>query len=251
MPDETKQLTLAESAALERQQPTSLYAVFADMARDPRIEPSRIAQLMELQERAEKRNAEKEFIEAMNRLQPRLPRVTKKGKIEFTSKGVTQSTPFARFEDVDAAVRPLLTQEGFSIAFGTAPYDKGGLLITATLSHKAGHSRTESMPLPFDTSGSKNSIQAVGSTLSYGKRYLICAMLNIVTEGLDNDAASIGFVTEQQLNSLHDMVQEISLTPERVTKFLETMAAKSFAEIPRAAFPAAMNLLGAMRRKGS
>ena len=40
--------------------------------------------------------------------------------------------------------------------------------------------------LPLDTSGSKNGVQAVGSTVSYGKRYAICALLNIST-GDDTD----------------------------------------------------------------
>ena len=157
-----KQLALQSDAQVQKIEdaPANLYQIFAAMARDNSIEPSRIAQLMELQERAEKR-------EAMNRLQPKLPRITKLGKIDLG--GSRKPLSFAKYEDIDRAVRPLLTGEGFSIGFGTSVYDKG-IIISATLSHSAGHSRTESMPLPFDEGPGRNKIQAVGSTLSYGKR---------------------------------------------------------------------------------
>jgi ERF superfamily len=231
--------------------PTTTLEIFQALARDPTIEPSRIAQLMELQERAEKREAERQFIAALNRLQPQLPRVQKKGRIAFESKrtGDSQNTPYALFEDIDAAVRPLLHAEGFSISFGTSPLEKGGILITATLSHAAGHSRTESMPLPFDTSGSKNNIQAVGSTLSYGKRYLVCAMLNIITEGEDDDGAGIGFIDERQTNTIIDMFGACEMTPESQSKFLALMKAEAVSEIHKRDYPKAMTLLRAKLRK--
>lgn len=231
-------------------QPTTL-EIFQALARDPNVEPTRIAQLMELHERAERREAEKMFIAALNRLQPRLPRVQKKGRIAFESKrtGDSQNTPYALFEDIDAAVRPLLHAEGFSISFGTSPLEKGGIVITATLSHAAGHSRTESMPLPFDTSGSKNSIQAVGSTLSYGKRYLVCAMLNIITEGEDDDGAGVGFIDERQTNSIIDMFAACEMSPESQSKFLKLMKAESVSEIHKKDYGEAMTMLQAKLRQ--
>jgi hypothetical protein len=43
------------------------------------------------------------------------------------------------------------------------------------LSHELGHSEETTMTLPLDTSGSKNNVQAVGSSTSYGKRYTATA----------------------------------------------------------------------------
>jgi len=231
--------------------PITIYEIFAQLARDPNVDPVRIQQLMELQERAEARQAEKEFIAAMNRLQPKLPRITKQGKIAFESQrtGQSQNTPYARFEDIDAKIRPLLHDEGFSISFGTAALEKGGILITATLSHAAGHSRTESMPLPFDTSGSKNSIQAVGSTMAYGKRYLICAMLNIITVGEDDDGNAVSFIDQQQLNSIMDLIIASEMDETSQAAFRKLMNVERIEDIRKSNYPKAMSALHAKFKK--
>ncbi|WP_340146807.1 ERF family protein [Halomonas sp. PA16-9] len=42
------------------------------------------------------------------------------------------------------------------------------------------------MLLPADISGNKNAVQAFGSSTSYGKRYVLSALLNI-TRGQDDN----------------------------------------------------------------
>lgn len=232
------------------QQSASTLEIFSALARDSSIPIDRIKQLMDMQRQAELWDAEKQFIAALGRLQPKLPTIEKKGKISFESQrtGTKQNTPYALYEDIDRIIRPLLHSEGLSIAFGTQPLEKGGLVITATLSHVGGHSRTESMPLPFDTSGSKNTVQAVGSTLSYGKRYLVCAMLNLITVGEDNDATGIDQISQDQQLNIEDLMNECRLTPEGRSKFLETFGVKTISDIQKGGYKAAVNLLVAKRR---
>ena len=59
------------------------------------------------------------------------------------------------------------------------------------LLHKEGHKEKTTLLVPFDYSGSKkhNPAQAMGSSVSYGKRYTLCALLNIATRD-DNDASA-------------------------------------------------------------
>jgi hypothetical protein len=64
--------------------------------------------------------------------------------------------------------------------------------ITGVLSHRSGHSERDQFVAKADTSGSKNDIQALGSTRSYGQRYTTIALLNIVTKGEDNDGQTAG-----------------------------------------------------------
>ncbi|WP_375622766.1 MULTISPECIES: ERF family protein [unclassified Bartonella] len=40
---------------------------------------------------------------------------------------------------------------------------------------------------PFDATGSKNNIQAVGSTLTYARRYLLGMLLNVARKEDDTD----------------------------------------------------------------
>jgi len=227
----------------------AVLAVIARAAADPNVDVAKMQALLEMQERILAKQAEAEFTAAMARVQPQLPRITKKGRIEYEKNGKITSTPFAKYEDVDAAIKPLLCGEGFSISFGTSPLEKGGITITATLSHRGGHSKTVSMPLPFDTSGSKNSIQAVGSTLSYGKRYLVCAMLNIVTENEDDDATGHMLITDEQKQLILDMFHQANMDDKSKAKFLEFMGVESVEMIRQGDMRKAVNALQIKARK--
>src|SRR5262245_60127606 len=128
----TNELERREETAIEK--PASVYDVFRQLALDPAVDPARIAALMDLQIKAEDRNAEKEFNAAFARLQPTLPRIGKHGVIDMGAKGQMK---FARYEDLDAAIRPLYVREGFSLSFISEPSDKG-IILVAVLAHSAG-----------------------------------------------------------------------------------------------------------------
>jgi hypothetical protein len=58
--------------------------------------------------------------------------------------------------------------------------------------HRGGHSEEATKFYPADTSGSKNAIQAIGSSISYGKRYTASALLNLTSRKEDDDGAKGG-----------------------------------------------------------
>lgn len=248
----TEVMTQATTLAVREEQPDSgaaFLTIIAAAARDPHVDIAKMESLLRMQENIAAKQAEMAFNQAMNRLQPKLPRIVKRGKIEFGSGDKKQSTPFARYEDIDREIRPLLFQEGFSFIFGTIPTEKG-IIITATLAHSRGHSRTESMPLPLDTSGSKNAIQAVGSTMSYGKRYLVTAMLNIITEGEDNDGNGILFIDDRQAGNITDLMAACEMNPRVASKFLDFMEVKAISEIRKSDYEkATVNLREVLRKK--
>src|SRR5690606_4042351 len=63
---------------------------------------------------------------------------------------------------------------------------------TGVLLHKAGHREETTIKLPADSSGNKNAVQAVASSVSYGKRYAAGALLNLTSHGEDDDAFAGG-----------------------------------------------------------
>lgn len=182
---------------------------FAALARDPAVDVSKLDALLQMAERIEKRNAEREFIAAFARLSADLPRVKKNGTIELgkDKDGKARgSIPFARWEDMDKIIRPLMVREGFTLSFDSAPRqgEGGGLIVTGTLMHRDGHTRTASIPLPLDGGPGRNNLQAMGSSLSYGKRYTAEMLLNIVREGEDDDGKAGGarYITADQAEEL-------------------------------------------------
>ena len=101
-----------------------------------------------------------------------------------------------------------MQQYGFAMSF-RVEHKAEGVSVTGVLMHRAGHREETTMLLPTDTSGGKNAVQAVASSVSYGKRYVMCAMLNISTRGEDDDgyaAAPVATITEAQAKAIRDML---------------------------------------------
>lgn len=237
-------------AIQQQEQGVTFLGIIAAAARDPQVDIAKMEGLLRMQQEIVAHEAKMAFDSAMKRLQPRLPHIVKKGRIDM-GKGDKAIQQFAKYEDIATFVKPLMSEEGFSITFGTSPVPEGkGILITAKLSHSQGHSDVQSIPLPFDTSGSKNAIQAVGSTLSYGKRYLLCAMLDIVTIGEDNDGnLPPSLIDEKQENTILDMFAACNMDPASQAKFLEYMGVKTVGDIRAADFQKAMTPLNTKLRK--
>jgi len=121
----------------------------------------------------------REYEAAFAEMQPKLPAVAKAGEGH-------QNARYAKLEDIQAAVRPVLGEHGFSVRFKVEDLESA-IAVSCILSHRNGHSDADTIRLPLDTSGSKNNVQARGSTVAYGKRYTLCNILGIQTGGEDND----------------------------------------------------------------
>lgn len=195
-------------------------AVIERMASNPDVDVNKLTAILDMQERILNKKAEAEFNEAFARLSGRLPRISKQGEAKNNGKLLYK---FARWEDIDAQIRPLLDEEGFALSFNTQPLDgRPGVVVFGTLAHKSGHSRTAQIELPVDNSGAKNSIQGMGSTFSYGKRYTATMLLNITVENEDSDGAarSYGFITHAQKDELVGLMQETGADAARFLQFL-------------------------------
>lgn len=228
-------------------QPGELLTAIVTLAKDPAMDVAKLSALLEMQERMEDRQAERSFIAAFARLSADPPRVKKNGTIDL---GKGKAIAFARWEDIDKVIRPLLEREGFSLSFDSAqrPGDGGGLVVTGTLMHAAGHSRTASMPLPLDAGPGRNNLQAMGSTLSYGKRYCAEMLLNIVREGEDDDGKFGGtrFITAEQVDEIEKLIEEKGADR---WKFLELLGVADTANIEVGAYAVARNMLLSKKSK--
>lgn len=143
---------------------------------DPSIDVEKLERMIAMQERILDRNAKSAYDFAMSQMQPELPTIRKGGEIWV---GNDLRGRFARFEDINEMIRPVLQKHGFNLTFRTRALDKTTIEITAVCAHSGGHREETSLPLGLDTTGSKNAAQAAGSTVSYGKRYTASALLNI------------------------------------------------------------------------
>lgn len=158
----------------------TLLAVISRAASDQNVDIEKMERLMAMHERMEARRSEAEFAEAMATMQDKLPSIGERGDAAGRYK-------FAFWEDINAAIKPILSAHGFALSFRT-DFADGMVAVTGVLSHRSGHSERTTIKLPADASGNKNAVQAVASSVSYGKRYTAGALLNLTSHGEDDDA---------------------------------------------------------------
>lgn len=163
--------------------------VIERMLMNPDLDMDRVERMMALRERVEAKAAEVAFNEALAAMGPELPIVEERGEIR-NSAGKVQST-YALWEDLNEAIKPVMARHGFALRFRTSIID-GKPAVTGILSHAAGHSDETTIVLPIDGSGSKNSVQAIGSSTSYGQRYTAKLLLNLTSRGADDDGRGAG-----------------------------------------------------------
>jgi hypothetical protein len=183
-------------------------------------------------------------------MQPELPVITERGGIKDRS-GNIQST-YALWEDVNAAIRPILQRHGFALSFKVRRTQEE-IITTGILSHRSGHSEETELSLPTDSSGSKNAVQAVGSSTSYGKRYTAFALLNITSSGEDDDGHAGGAaptITQDQADTLTALMQEVGADKKRFLSYLREKGCRcgdTIESIPAADYSGVVKALEAKR----
>lgn len=150
---------------------------------NPDVDVNKLEKLLDIQIRMMDKQAEILYNQAMAKMQGELPIIHHTG--ELRHKGKLIST-YSKYEDIAIVINPIMAENGFSISYDTEEIEKETYII-GILAHSAGHQKTRRIKLPIDTSGAKNPIQAMGSTITYGQRYLQKLLLNIVTTGEDTD----------------------------------------------------------------
>lgn len=170
---------------------TTILQVIQRAAADPQCDIEKMERLMQMHERFQARQAEQQYAEALAAMQENLPSISERGDANGRYR-------YALWEDINETLKPVLARHGFALSFRTRT-DKG-IEVEGVLTHKAGHSERTTITLPADGSGNKNAVQAVASSISYGKRYTAGALLNFTSHGEDDDAFSAG----QEDSSLRD-----------------------------------------------
>jgi ERF superfamily len=179
-----------EPAAPALSQSNSLFEQIVSAAKDPTVQPEKMQAMVDLAVQLQDREQRQEFNRDLNAAIMEMPVITKTGRIIIKDKNtgkVLQSTPFAKFEDLDRVVKSIVKRHNLSYNFDVGG-DAQRLLVSIILRHANGYvERSSPMPLPLETSGSKNNVQGAGSTNTYGKRYVLQNTFAIVTEGEDDD----------------------------------------------------------------
>ena len=179
---------------LSTTQPGNLMQALAVAAADPRMDVAKVERLFAMHKELQDREAAQAFADAISRAQSSILPVVKDRRNDHTK------SSYATLAAIAEAVTPIYTAEGLAISFDTyspardsdLPELAAGMVrVIALVSHRGGHVRKYHLDGALDDKGSagntnKTGIQAMGSTVSYLRRYLVCMIFNVATAD-DND----------------------------------------------------------------
>jgi len=207
-----------------------------------------LEKLMSLQERWEANQARKAFDEAMAAAKAEIPTIAKNREVDFTSSKGRTNYRHEDLAEIARTVDPILSRHGLSYRFRVTSNVSEPVTVTCILSHRAGHSEETTLSAGRDDSGNKNSIQAVGSAITYLQRYTLKAALGLAASSDDdgNSSDAPDYISRDQLTQIVDLAEEVGADKEKFCRYLKV---GSLAEIPAPRFEHAVRLLEAKKGK--
>lgn len=202
--------------------PDPFMAMIQQASDKPELIPQ-IRELVAIRNEEIARLARVAYAAALAEMQPELPAAAHRGLNTNTNKS------YAKWEDIHVLISPVLARFGFSLSFKTeVTGDK--VVVTAILSHREGHNDQTSLPLPIDAGAGRNAVQAVGSTVSYGKRYTACALLNIRTSEDDDGHGAGGVINESQAKVFTDLVETHKANLTKLLKYVKAESVETMTQ---------------------
>jgi len=161
------------------------------LAIETKADPDRLDKLMDLQIKWEANQAKKAYVEAMTLFRAKCPVIEKTRKVDFPGKGGNVSYKYAGLGEVIEQIKGLMSECGLSHSWRTSQTN-GSISVKCIVTHIDGHGEETSLLAMPDNTGSKNSIQAVSSTVSYLERYTLFALLGLASQEMDDDGDAAG-----------------------------------------------------------
>lgn len=177
--------------APQAQDTKSLMAIIDRAAMDPQFDVAKLQALLAVKKEWEADEARKAFVVALNDFKANPPEVLKNKAVSFGAAGSSKTAyKHAGLDNASELIGAALAKHGISHRWNVEQADK--IKVTCILTHALGHSESVTMEATPDTSGSKNSIQAIGSTVSYLQRYTLFAASGIAPKNVDDDGRGGG-----------------------------------------------------------
>jgi hypothetical protein len=159
-----------------------------DKAMDKGFDADTLGKFMALYERWDADQQRKAFVEAMNAFKANPPTILKNKHVKAGSKDDSPQYDHATLDHVVQATGESLSKHGISHRWKTSQAE-GRIRVTCILTHEAGHSEETMLESAPDATGGKNSIQAIGSAVTYLQRYTLLAATGLAAKNQDDDGA--------------------------------------------------------------
>ena len=245
-----KELQLEEQAIVPIAADTAITPMhMVQTAIQQNFDIEKLKAILELERNWKADQAREAFVKAMSGFRGEAVEVFKTRKVSYeTSQGGTTTYMHAELADAVQAAVPALSKWGLSHRWETKQAD-GLITIDCIITHSLGHSEKSTLAAPPDTSGGKNSIQAIGSTISYLERYTFLAATGLAAKGMDDDgggAKPIETINADQVKDIEALISEIGANK---ASFLKTCKTDKLENLPAHMFKGAVGRLEQKRKQ--
>jgi hypothetical protein len=207
-----------------------------------------LRELMQLKREWEADEARKAFVAAMADFKANPPEIVKDKHVSFTTQKGKTEYDHATLGGICAAIIKGLAGHGISHRWDVAQNDNR-IKVTCVLTHAQGHSESVGLSSGADDSGGKNSIQAIGSAITYLQRYTLLAATGLAALDQDDDGKAGGAedtITEKQAMDLQALAEEVKANREA---FLGYFGIESLRDLPASKYKDAIAALNKKRKQ--
>lgn len=205
-----------------------------------------LEKLIGLHERWEANQARKAFENALAAAKAKIPVIFKNKEALLSSQLGRLGYRHEDLAEIARTITPILARQGLSYRFRSMV---SGELVTVVciISHRDGYSEENALSVGRDETGDKNSIQAVGSALTYLQRMTLKASLGLAASS-DDDGKAAGsgeLITRQQARELLYLIDEVGADKAAL---LRVFNIEALTDLPAAKFRQALTMLNARRQ---
>lgn len=208
-----------EAAVLEEKGAPPAQMDIVTYALQNNASPEQIEKMMELSERHEKNEARKAYHVAMANFKANPPKIDKDASVKYGQTAYKHAT----LANVTGKINKALSEHGLSASWQTEQKEKE-ITVICKITHILGHSESTSLTAPADTSGAKNAIQAIGSTVAYLQRYTILSLAGLATSEMDDDGQTseeVECLSKEQIEILNKVIEEKGVDLGMLLSYME------------------------------
>ena len=189
--------------------------------------------------------------ETMGKIAPALVKAL--AEIGGVAKGADNpffKSKYATLENVIDASKPILAAHGLAMIQFPGAYGSGAMSLDTVILHESGEwiSGVEA----FGVATGKQDPQAIGSALTYARRYAQMAVLNMPAVDDDGEAAMVRPVanapkiTQDQADTLQALIEDVGADAKR---FLAYLKVSNLVDLPASRYAEAVQALESKRNK--
>ncbi len=218
-----------------------------------------LKQMMDLRDREEARNAKLAFTRAVAAAKAEIKPIIKTREVDYTPQGKPRVN--YRHEDlagIDEQVTPILTKHGLSYRYESENGVDKPITVTCVLEHIDGHSTRTPLSSGADTSGGKNTLQAIASAVTYLQRYTLKLALGLSVSHDDDGKASDGpeMLTQDQADEIKKLIDDLAFDVDGkdadyaawLKVFTDHMKVEAIEDIPAKSYQRAKDAIAATRK---